>query len=679
MHLFSGFQFRDWLLANDPALSRLRMASRVTLTIVFSFLVLLAIQMFIQPLPTAAFGLGIVLSIEGGVAVRDKGNTRQLVTRLFGCVASLGVVAIAAGLEDRRFLSDLIFLVVIALASAGRVFGPRGFAIGMFAFTSYFMGSYFRPSLAELPDVAIGPVVSVLFGHLVRAVLLPDDWRRDLLRSLESVRGRINQILFKLAALAGGAEIGEADRQELRQLEDRLKEVVLMAETFIPRPVGGVFDATADPAAELAIRLFDAHLAAESAIVLSFQSPPPFALVHAVIEADAAELAPYSAMAEAIRDEPQGETVRALLWLGEARQQLTQAIGAGQASGFAGIDAVQDSVRPEKIDFSFANPLLRSALQITLASAIAMGFGLLLSRERWFWAVLAAFLVFTNTNSRGDTAMKALSRSLGTVFGIAIGLLLATLISGQLAIAIPVAAVCIFLAFYFLQVSYATMTFFISIVLCLVYGMTGVLTLDLLQLRIGETVIGAVAGTAVAFLVFPARTRGALDAALARWFQALEDLLNAIGEGKSGFELIALSQKIDACYRDVTVAAKPLGSSWSVVTRPGQIRQTLAIFLSCTYWARILAKSFTAPAEADGLKRLIAADLALMKDAAAQGSTSFFIERKASRTTGRHLPLSREGTRLGLEMIGSALERLYPQADVLPFAPGEVIARSKQG
>ncbi|ACS56439.1 FUSC family protein [Rhizobium leguminosarum] len=679
MHLFSGFQFRDWLLANDPALSRLRMASRVTLTIAFSFLVLLAIQMFILPLPTAAFGLGIVLSIEGGVAVRDKGNARQLVTRLFGCAASLGVVAIAAGLEDHRFLSDLVFLVVIALASAGRVFGPRGFAIGMFAFTSYFMGSYFRPSLAELPDVAIGPVVSVLFGHLVRAVLLPDDWRRDLLRSLESVRGRINQILFKLAALAGGAEIGEADRQELRQLEDRLKEVVLMAETFIPRPAGGVFDATADPAAELAIRLFDAHLAAESAIVLSFQSPPPFALVHAVIEADAAELAPYSAMAEAIKDEPQGETVRALLWLGEARQQLTQAIGEGQVSGFAGIDAVRDTAQPEKIDFSFANPLLRSALQITLASAIAMGFGLLLSRERWFWAVLAAFLVFTNTNSRGDTAMKALSRSLGTVFGIAIGLLLATLISGQLAIAIPVAVICIFLAFYFLQVSYATMTFFISIVLCLVYGMTGVLTLDLLQLRIGETVIGAVAGTAVAFLVFPARTRGALDAALARWFQALEDLLNAIGEGSSGFELIALSQKIDACYRDVTVAAKPLGSSWSVVTRPGQIRQTLAIFLSCTYWARILAKSSTAPAEADDLKRLIASDLALMKDAAPRGSTCFFIERKASRTTGRHLPLSREGARLGLEMIGSALERLYPQADVLPFAAGEVIARSKQG
>ncbi|ANK91874.1 MULTISPECIES: FUSC family protein [Rhizobium] len=679
MHLFSRFQFRDWLLANDPALSRLRMASRVTLTIVLVFLILLAIEAFILPLPTAAFGLGIVLSIEGGVAVRDKGNARQLVTRLFGCAVSLVVVAIAAGLEDQRVLSDLVFLVIILLASAGRVFGPRGFAIGMFAFTSYFMGAYFQPPLAELPEVAIGPVVSVLVGHVVRAVLLPDDWRRDLLRSLESVSGRINQILFKLAALAASGDIGDADRQELRQLEDRLKEVVLMAETFIPRPSAGVFDGASNPAAELAIRLFDAHLAAESAIVLSFQSPPPFALVHAVIEADAAELERYEGTTEAIKDQPQGETIRALLWLGEARRQLTEAINTGRASGFSGIDAAKETAQAQAIDFSLANPLLRSALQITLASAIAMGFGLLLSRERWFWAVLASFLVFTNTNSRGDTAMKALSRSLGTVFGIAMGLVLATLISGEPDIAIPVMAICIFLAFYFLQVSYATMTFFISIVLCLVYGMTGVLTLDLLKLRIGETVIGAAAGTAVAFVVFPARTRGALDAALARWFQALRELLGAIGEGKGGFELIALSQKIDACYRDVTVAARPLGSSWSVVTRPGQIRRTLAIFLSCTYWARVLARSYEAPPAGSDQKRLIAADVALIDDAAPRGASCFFIERKASRTTGRHLPVSREGARVGLEMIGSALERLYPQADTLPFASGEAIARSKQG
>ena len=147
--VFSGFDLRDWLLANDPALSRLRIASRVTLTIVISFAILFAIHLFAVPLPTASYGLGILLSIEGGVAVRDKGNAQQLVTRLLGCVASLVVVGIAAALEGHRVLSDLAFLVVIFLAASARVFGARGFAIGMFAFTSYFMGAYFPVGPAE--------------------------------------------------------------------------------------------------------------------------------------------------------------------------------------------------------------------------------------------------------------------------------------------------------------------------------------------------------------------------------------------------------------------------------------------------------------------------------------------------------------------------------------------------
>lgn len=677
--MISGFEFRDWLLANDPALSRLRMGSRVTLSIVLSFVILYAISTLIVPLPVASYGLGIVLSIEGGVAVRDKGSTRQLITRLLGCLASVIVVGIAAALESQRILSDFIFLAVIFLASSGRVYGPRGFAIGMFAFTSYFMGSYFHPKMAELPLVVIGPVVSALVSHWVRAVLLPENWRRDLLRSLESVRGRINQILFKLAALAADGKIEEADRQELRQLEERLKEVVLMAESFIPRPPGGVFDGASAPAAELAIRLFDAHLAAESAIVLSFQSPPSFALVHAVIEDDKAVLSDEEKAVADKDGQPQGETVRALLWLAAARRQLMETIDAGRRANFAEIASVDEISTAAPIDFSLKNPLIRSALQITLAAAIAMTLGLALSRERWFWAVLASFLVFTNTNSRGDTAIKALQRSIGTLFGIAFGLVLATLLAGHPAIAIAVSVACIFLAFFFLQISYATMTFFISIVLCLVYGMMGVLTFDLLKLRLEETVIGAVAGTLVAFLVLPARTRGALDTAIAKWFDALRELLSAVSEKKSQPELIVISQKVDACYRDITLAARPLGSTWSIVTRPGQVRRTLAIFLSATYWSRILARNHVADAVDEDLKRRIAADIGTLERVAIRGSECFLITRKQMRPATRHLPLWREGARLAVEMIGSTLERLYPaETQDLPFAAGKAIAPLNQ-
>jgi uncharacterized membrane protein YccC len=660
--LFSGFDFRDWLLANDPALSRLRMASRVTLSVILSFGALLAIHTLVVPLPLASYGLGIVLSIEGGVAVRDKGGARQLVTRLLGCAASLVVVVIAAGLEGHRYVSDATFLLIIFLAASARVIGPRGHAIGMFAFMSYFLGAYFQPPIAQLPLVAIGPVVSSLIAHAVRSVVLPDDWRRDLLRSLESVSGRINQILFKIAALAADGHVSDKDRQELNQLEERLKDVVLMAESFVPRPPSGVLDPGTEPAGELAIRLFDAHLAAEGAIMLCAQKLPPFDIVHRVIEGRAVRAA---ASSDESHDE---EATQALVRLGKAQAELIETIGEGRKSGFAEIAAVADvPTLAAKPDFSLNNPLMRAAMQITLAAAIAMTLGLALSRERWFWAVLASFLVFTNTNSRGDTAMKALQRSIGTLFGIGIGLVLATVLSGHLAPSLVITSLSIFLAFYFLQTSYATMTFFVSIALCLVYGMIGSLTLDLLLLRVEETALGAAIGTVVAFVVFPARTRGALDVVLGKWFAALNDLLKATAGGEPRNALIRLSQTLDAAYKDLATTARPLGSSWSVVTRPGHIRQTLAIFLAATYWARAMAKTRDASIKDAEAQELIAASLARVASAAERRSECFFVDRNVPVSTARHhSPTSQshanKGWRHGLDMIGSTLDRLYPDA-----------------
>ncbi len=632
------------------------MALRVTLSVALSFGLLLVIHSLLFPLPIASYGLGIVLAIEGGVAVRDKGGGRQLVTRLLGCAASLVVVVIAAGLEGHRLISDAAFLLIIFLAASARVFGPRGHAIGMFAFMSYFLGAYFQPPLAELPFVAIGPIVSSLIAHAVRSVVLPDDWRRDLLRSLESVQGRINQILFKIAALAAEGHVLDADRQELNQLEERLKEVVLMAESFIPRPPSGMFDPGTEPAGELAIRLFDAHLAAEGAIMLCSQSLPPFELVHRIIEGQ--KVRPPAEDDEG----PSAEATRALIRLGNARAELVETIGEGNRTGFADIAAVAEApVQASLPDFSLSNPLMRSALQITVAAAIAMTLGLGLSRERWFWAVLASFLVFTNTNSRGDTAMKALQRSVGTLFGIGIGLLLATLLSGHLAPALVITSLSIFLAFYFLQTSYATMTFFVSIALCLVYGMIGSLTLDLLLLRVEETALGAAVGTLVAFVVFPARTRGALDLVLDKWFAALDALLKAAA-GEPRHRLIDLSQILDAAYKDLATTARPLGSSWSVVTKPGQVRQTLAIFLAATYWARMMAKNREASITSDDARQLIDASLARVTSASARRSECFFVDRKIPVSSARHHPHASKGWRQGLEMIGLTLERLYPDA-----------------
>jgi len=391
---------------------------------------------------------------------------------------------------------------------------------------------------------------------------------------------------------------------------------------------------------------------------------PPFMLVHALIEDDADLAEKIAVSPAATGDEKSAETARALIWLQKARADLAELVEEGRSTGFRSIVNAAAAPSPAVPDFSLKNPVMRAAVQITVAASLAMAFGLMLSRDRWFWAVMTAFLIFTNTKSRGDAAIRALQRSIGTLLGIGIGLVVATFIGPQPLVSVPLIAACIFLGFYFLQVSYASMTFFISIVLCLIYGLIGTLTVDLLELRIEETLIGAIAGTVAAFLVLPASTRSTLDQALGRWYDGLRDLLAAVKEGRSGFEVIELSRKLDAAYREVTVAARPLGTSWSVVTRPGQVRQTLAIFLGATYWARIFASNAVLAARKPEGEVLAALEDALrnIEALAPRGSECFAVKRNLSRATGRHLPIFKHGTRVGVEMIGTMLGRLYPTA-----------------
>lgn len=654
---------RDWLLANDPAFSRLRQASRITTTIVVSVCLLMAFHFLVAPLPPAAYGLAVSLSIEGGLAVRDSTAGEQLVTRIIAVLVGVLMVALASILEKHRYVSDVVFLLIIFLAVYGRSFGPRWFAVGMFAFMSYFIGAYLRPTADQLPALFLGAAVSATVAHLVRTILLPDNRYRDLLRAAASVQRRVDQILSELVDIARKPVLLDADRRRLHRAEERLKEAVLMAESFIPtenrRPVPDPGVASSD----VVISLFDLHLAAESVIVLSFQAMPPAALVEATLARNSARIDEEIALIDS-GNQRLMESAKALLWLRNVRQRLARSLAKLDEHDLDDPAAPETGQAATSLNLSFDNPALKTAIQITLAAGIAMFFGLMLSRDRWFWAVLAAFLVFTNTRSRGDTAVKALQRSAGTLFGIVVGIVAGTLVAGNIYLVLPLSALCIFLAFYFLAVSYATMTFFVSVVLSLLYSLMGVLTPELLQLRLEETLIGSIAGAAVAFVVFPTRTRTSLDLAIRTWCSELAGLLQAAKDGASGMALIARSQSLDRTYRDLAAAAKPLGVSWQLVTRPGHVRQTLAIFMGCTYWARVFARRVADEAEAVGstFHRDIEDNLALVRSIEEKGAGYFYDVGRVAGPVDLHLPISKDDAELGLEMIGISLNRLHPAA-----------------
>ncbi|MGW7424555.1 FUSC family protein [Streptomyces sp. NPDC054813] len=157
----------------------------------------------------------------------------------------------------------------------------------------------------------------------------------------------------------------------------------------------------------------------------------------------------------------------------------------------------------------------RQAVQATAGAGFALVVGQAVSGQRWYWAVGATWWIFVNTASRGETLVRGFRRVLGTVLGIALGLLVAVPVHGAPVPTAVLVAVAVFGIFYSAAVSYTWMMLWVTLLAELLYGLLGVLTPGLLALRLTETAVGAVgAGLAVLF-VLPVTTHVITDA----WIQ----------------------------------------------------------------------------------------------------------------------------------------------------------------
>ncbi|MFI1963430.1 FUSC family protein [Streptomyces pathocidini] len=154
----------------------------------------------------------------------------------------------------------------------------------------------------------------------------------------------------------------------------------------------------------------------------------------------------------------------------------------------------------------------RQAVQCTLACGLALAVGQSISDERWYWAVGTAWWIFVNTASRGETLVRGFRRVVGTVVGIAAGLLIAVPLHGAPAPTAVLVAVCVFGIFYTAAPSYSWMMFFVTVMAGLLYGLLGVLHPGLLTLRLQQTAVGALACVIAVAAVLPITTHAATNA-----------------------------------------------------------------------------------------------------------------------------------------------------------------------
>lgn len=159
-----------------------------------------------------------------------------------------------------------------------------------------------------------------------------------------------------------------------------------------------------------------------------------------------------------------------------------------------------------------ARTTTRQAVQATAGAALALAAGQWVSAERWYWAVGATWWVFVNTGSRGETLVRGFRRVLGTALGLAVGLVAAVPVAGAPVPSALVIAVCAFGIFYTAAVSYTWMMLCVTVLAELLYGLLGMLTPELIALRMAETAIGALAAALAVLLVLPVTTHATTDA-----------------------------------------------------------------------------------------------------------------------------------------------------------------------
>lgn len=155
----------------------------------------------------------------------------------------------------------------------------------------------------------------------------------------------------------------------------------------------------------------------------------------------------------------------------------------------------------------------KQAIQVTLAAGAASLVGAMVSPTRWYWAALTAFIVFSGA-TRGDTILRAVQRVLGTVAGLLAGFGLAYAFTGSRQVQGGLVFLCIFFGLYCARVVPTGTVFWFTSLLAVFYQLMGMLTKEVLYLRLEETLVGAVAGTIAAALVFPTSTRSAVREAL---------------------------------------------------------------------------------------------------------------------------------------------------------------------
>lgn len=655
-HSPRGTDWRTAVAGIDPGLVRLRLASIAVVSMACAAGLTELVRLFLAPTePVTVLLFAGVVAMISNLAVNEPELARLRATTALMAVPA--VVATVAGtlLSPYRIVADVVFVLVMVAAVYVRKYGPRGFALGQIAFMAFFFTQFLKVQPAQLPWLVVAVLIGLGSTLLLRGVVFAERRERTLRRLVAAFRARahalvlaVDAVLGELAEVAGSPhDVDDAVVERMRRARKRLNDVALQVEDQLEQiPARRVWPGLDN--ATLALRVFDAELALErlSVSVRRVVRPPegdegdqrPDALALTALRVGLGHLRDalasrtgHEAVLEAAEDAR--AAVAGLVAVAGARQERVQRTafavrrvadavhhaqrdapadgherrrGRGDEAGHddmhrpgaspeavdEGTDVDDGSTAPTPRDGLLMTT--RQAIQVGVATTLAIVVGELIAPSRWYWAVIAAFVIFTGTQSRGDLLSRGWGRVAGTVGGVAAGMGLAALVGGQTVPSLVLLFACVFLALYLVRVSPALLAFWITAVLALVYGLIGQFSVGVLVLRIEETAAGAAAAVLAAFLVLPKGTRAAFG-------EAVDDLVDTMDEVFAGTVDRLVGRRPAANVleraRDMDTALQTLRARTATLSGPNPRRRGrssyqrgLRVLVVCDHYLRSLVR-----------------------------------------------------------------------------------------
>jgi uncharacterized membrane protein YccC len=532
----------DRLLASDPALERLRVATRTSVSVlVASALLVPLVRNGIVPAQTAA--LGALVALWASVQANDLlPRDRFLTAALLAVPAMIGVTWSALFGMAGPVVGAAACALVIFPAIWVRRFGTRWSAFGMMTLLTAFFSLFVHIDAVELPGTYVAIALAIAVAWIVRVAIVRDSPGLVVRAAVVAFRAQARLLARRAAAVDSRGPRHKTER--LRRGTVALNATALALDAPL---ASAAFRVTAQERLTARRALLESELDLER--VLDGAIPPA-----------------------------------------HAPDRLDEVLHIADARRNRDVDAPLTAA-PRAPDVGGIPATTRIALQITVAAIAAMILGALVPPHLFFWAVLTSFIVYSQTASAAEARNRSLARVAGTVLGVALGFALLEFVRGRHELELGLSVVVLFGTMYAFRASYFAFTVLLTALIAMVYDVVGRPTGELLEARLVETVIGGACAAIAASVVVPLDTRVVVSA-IARAFvdrlrASIAISLSSL-RGPSAGDAIDAARELDRGMQELLARIRPLASRWPSLRRT-IAAETLSAIVDCGYRARRLA------------------------------------------------------------------------------------------